>query len=84
MTGRCRPLSTLYRQPVILVGGGHSDGERSQCPEHQRREWFNGETLVWAGVDHRKHGCQPQSRMLMVGGKLPETEPGEDFRSIGI
>lgn len=45
---------------------------------------FNGETLVWAGVDHRKHGCQPQSRMLMVGGKLPETEPGEDFRSIGI
>lgn len=37
---------------------------------------FNGETLVWAGVGHRKHGCQPQSRILMAGGKLPETEPG--------
>ena len=37
---------------------------------------FNRETLVWAGMDRRKHGCQPRSRILMVGGKLPETEPG--------
>ena len=80
----CRPLSTLYREPVILVGGWHSDGERSQCLERRRREALMGRLLCGLEWVTGSMAASHSQEYWWLEENSQRQSQVEDFRSIGI
>lgn len=71
--GEAQPIST--KRPSFLWEDNTAMGRYSSVWS-LREGWFKWKVLVWAGVDPGKHGCEPESRRRMAGGRGPQAKQG--------